>query len=131
MPRDLNVRTLTDLIGKPWSCPCQPPDNYDCWALVVEVRKRLGIQIPDYLNRGSFKYSDRKRFKNPPKTWRELEAPIPGCIVRTGKGGTHVGVYLAKDQIINSMYGVGVCVSKLVDPMFTGGSVSYWEYDNA
>ena len=53
---------LSDLIGRPYGLPCNPPHSFDCWELVrfvrdtfyglddpVEVRRRLPGLMPDYV----------------------------------------------------------------------------------
>lgn len=39
---------VNDLIGKPYRLGGRGPFEYDCWGLVVEIYKRLGVSLPDY-----------------------------------------------------------------------------------
>lgn len=37
-----------DLIGKPFAYRGRGPEYYDCYGLLIEMKHRAGIQIPDY-----------------------------------------------------------------------------------
>ena len=122
---------MRDLIGTPWDCPCDPPYSYDCWALVVEVRKRLGLPTPVYADATASGLQGRALIKEPPTRWRRLEAPEQGCVARLGLKANHVGVVLPNGDVIHSKHGLGVCVDRMSMLPGFGSRMTYWEYDDA
>jgi cell wall-associated NlpC family hydrolase len=38
-----------DLIGTPFKFRGRGPDFYDCYGLVMEVSRRFGVELPDYV----------------------------------------------------------------------------------
>lgn len=38
----------TDLIGVPFAYGGRGPDTLDCYGLLMEIHRRLGIELPDY-----------------------------------------------------------------------------------
>lgn len=86
-----------DLIGKPWALPCKPPESYDCWALAVEVRSRLGLKTHSYdVDPEKRTHAHRRDFATPdPNKWVRLPEPRQGCLVGFGsRYVVHCGVYL-------------------------------------
>ena len=119
---------LTDLIGKPYALPCDPPNSYDCWAIVAEGRKRLGLSNPDY-TKTAIRRSD---IAKPAAVWKQLSVPTKGCIVRLGALSTHCGMYLGKGLVLHTEHRIGVCVMTLdqVAQLYTG-CADFWEMRDA
>lgn len=89
---------LQELVGKPFSWNGRGPDAYDCWGIVEQVLKVLGLPVP-----GPWEVSQEtpqleavrimeQEFSGP--SWRRLEWAGPGDIVAmsTHTRIHHVGV---------------------------------------
>jgi len=106
----------SDLIGRPWACPCDPPNSFDCWGLVVEVRKRLGLPTPHYLDAPERTMSDTKAFETPPVGCFEVSEPKRGVVVLFGAPAHHCGIMLNECDMMHS-YHVGDVGAVRIDNM--------------
>ncbi len=98
-------------LGRRWACPCDPPDTFDCWELVVQVRADMGLDTPPYVPVAERIPSGALRYLTaPPSGWRRAD-PAPGVVAVCGRLCTHVGVYLSPGQIMHTA------------PDFRGGGV--------
>jgi cell wall-associated NlpC family hydrolase len=61
--RDAALLSYSDLVGKPYLKGASGPDAFDCYGLVRELARRMGVSVPDYTK---------------PSTWHE----IADCIER-------------------------------------------------
>lgn len=125
--------TYDDLLGRPWALPCNPPQSYDCWALAVEVRKRMGLETHTYrVPDQSRTAAHRMAMRSPdPAKWQKLDTPQDGCLVGFGKRFvSHCGVYI-DGMVIHSnlLPKVGGIVSS--HPLAVAeahmGEASFWE----
>jgi cell wall-associated NlpC family hydrolase len=92
-----------DLVGKPWSKGARGPEAYDCLGLAIEIQRRRGFTVPDFLSTeaelhrqlagGGFLAGCKK-----------LEAPEYGCVVllRTGVYEHHLGTMIAGHRMIHT-----------------------------
>lgn len=103
-PAELNrVSELAkELVGKPWRAAANGPDAFDCWGLVVYVRRALfGNDLPDVARppvalslpeaRAAFASATK------PLGWYQIERPAHGAVAIIGTSGvpSHAGIYLA------------------------------------
>jgi len=100
----------------------QMATGLDCWGLVMEVYKRLGITIPDFtVDAFAFKAVDALANKSvKSKVWEEVYAPtvddIPLVVLMRIHPGliTHAGVLVERDKIIHTMKMTGCITSRVV-----------------
>ena len=83
-----------DLIGRPYAYGARGPEAFDCWGLVLELRRRLGLPLPpDPTTRGLAPAAARALFHDErPAEWVN-GPPSHGCIAYAG-GAAHAGVAL-------------------------------------
>ena len=122
--------SISDLIGKPWALPCDPPASFDCWELAVAVRDRLGLVTPKYEVAAENRTAAHRASlgKPDPTIWKRLDKPRDGCLV--GFGGRfvrHCGVFY-RGKIIHAHGNLGhtVCQDVSICTM-TMGKPTYWE----
>lgn len=107
-----------DLLGTPFEYQGRGPDTYDCYGLLSELYRRLGITIPDYKSPNNLiEIADimgrEKRLWEP--LWiRDKEAPnlsdIPlhSTIMFNVQGLVcHVGFVVAPNKFIHTWEGIG------------------------
>lgn len=117
---------LQKLIGKPWALPCAPPDSFDCWALVEHVRAILGLPTPSVVAQAQRTMLNIRHINHPPLDVIEVNTPGKGTIVRISRA--HVGVYLGHGDVMHSLKGYGVMVSRLRE---LGRDVRFYEVTHA
>jgi hypothetical protein len=106
-----------DLIGVKFLDHGRSKEGLDCYGLVIEVYKRIGINLPDV----EYKATDIETSRNVDKQLRELipmdkiEQPIKNCIVELAVLGdpSHVGIYLGKGDFLHTNRKNGVVIEKL------------------
>jgi len=97
-----------DLIGASYN-------DFTCYELAREIYKRLGIELPEFVNLTGVSLIRQLVIEKQKRTI-ELSKPEPFCIVHIARGEaeTHVGVVLGDcKQFIHSCSRTGVIISKL------------------
>ena len=95
-----------DLLAVPWAEDGRDPAaGLDCFGLVVEVYRRLGVELPDPAS---------PAFLSQRGGWEAITEPEPGCaVLMVHQGRPHVGVYLGVGEVLHSTRLSGVVVSPL------------------
>ena len=109
--------------------PCEPPQSFDCWELVREVRQKLGLPTPAYVERQARSPRDRDLIASPPAGWTRLLLPTLGCVVRIGD--KHVGAYLNNVRVMHAQAPGGVRIDTMDLLGFGGVPTTCWEYRHA
>lgn len=112
---------LGDLIGKRFvNGGRDVRRGMDCWGLVMEVFKRYGITIPDFIV-GAFSYEEINKLTEENAvlhTWKSIftpkdtDAPLVVLMRMHPKFITHAGVFLGNNKIIHTTAGTGVITSR-------------------
>jgi cell wall-associated NlpC family hydrolase len=99
--------SLDDLIGRPYRYGARGPEAYDCWGLVLEVRRRLALPAPpDFATRDLAPAQARALFHaNPPPGWRAVELRHGAIVYATQ--AAHAGVLVA-GRVVHAAHGWGV-----------------------
>ena len=101
-----------DLIGIPFRLHGRSPeDGLDCYGLVMEVYRRMGIDLFDYdyddspRNTGADLFEEHKAHE-----FSEVVGPPQeGDVVVLGNGmGTHCGVFVRGNRVLHARDSVGV-----------------------
>lgn len=70
-----------DLLGKPFEYGGRGPDSFDCFGLVMEVHKRHGNELPDYISRADSEYQCNMFSHGIANYYEQVEKPEPLDIV--------------------------------------------------
>ncbi len=122
----------TDLLGKEFAYGGRGPDEYDCYGLAIEVRRRVGLFTPpDYLSCEEPGLI-QERLWSAKHLFRQLEAPRPYCVAsfwfRPGIT-SHIGVVLEDFmRFIHVSFSAGVAVERLSDPAWRRRVTGFWEH---
>lgn len=108
---------LNDLIGVPFKIHGRDTDGLDCYGLLIEIAKRLGVKFPDaFYNSINIDGKDSVynflQEKLPIEKIDKLEQYAVLLMFRGGKF-THVGVYLGEGKLIHCTEDCGVCIQDI------------------
>ena len=112
---NINIR---DLIGVPYKVHGRGLDGLDCYGVVIEIYRMLGIKIPDYFYDDINPETMKKLFTNGECDYRlnvkKIEQPKMWCIVyfKLPKNN-HLGVYVGEGKVIHSDQTFGVHISDI------------------
>jgi cell wall-associated NlpC family hydrolase len=124
----ISSRLFADLLGKRWLEGARGPDAYDCVGLVLEIQRRRGIPVPEYVSsEAEFhrQFGQDASFAECPR----LEAAQPGCIVllKMGANQHHLGVMVDRYRMVHTAEGSqGVCIERVLDPRWARRIVGYY-----
>lgn len=121
------------MIGKPFKNGGRGPEAYDCWGLVREIYRRLGVALPEYLvdcfdidaihgiyqkerHGAPWLAADRPRF--PDLAVFRFNSPVVN----------HVGVYLGGREFIHARQGANVCIESLEHIYWKRAIESYYRW---
>ncbi|MCE5334273.1 MAG: C40 family peptidase [Desulfobacteraceae bacterium] len=123
----------TDLLGKDFAYGGRGPGAYDCYGLVIETRKRVGLPVPlHYVStdtpeaiHGSIE--DAKLSSS----FRALREPTPFCLVTFRlhpRFTTHIGMVLRDcNRFIHILPRMRVGVERLDSPCWRHRITGFWE----
>jgi|SRR6185436_16231995 len=117
---------LEDLIGAPFSAGARGPDAYDCWGLVIALRRQLGLPIPpDYATGCLTRDQAHALFAaDRPSGWRRVPLSHGGILL--ANCAAHAGVYLA-GRVVHAQATRGVDSWTLGQWSAAFGEVECWE----
>jgi cell wall-associated NlpC family hydrolase len=107
------------LVGKPFKWSGRGPDAFDCWGLVIEARRSLGLPVgidwETWVAEGEtprIESSEMMEVQTRSPTWEVTHTPEPGDIVALSSRHAihHVGV-LTPFGILNSVRGLGATLA--------------------
>lgn len=109
-----------DLLGIPFKYGGRDKAGMDCYGLVVEVFRRLGINVEDpCIYSEKFATADYDAFEIHKTTnWREVVGALEPFDVllfseNSGTTGTHCAVYLPGDRLLHALEKIGVAISPM------------------
>ena len=100
---------VSDLIGIKYKEHGRDKDGYDCYGLVMEVEKRIGVEIPDY----DYEFHDDSltdsltRLAISQNKVKQIDQFVDGAMVlfQNIKGmKSHIGVYVGNGNICHCNY---------------------------
>jgi cell wall-associated NlpC family hydrolase len=118
---------LEELIGLPFERGGRGPDAYDCWGLVLALRRRLGLREPPDIATGTLTREQAHALfalQSLPLGWRRVPLS-PGGIV-FAQCAAHAGVYVA-GRIVHAQTTAGVVAWTLGRWMTAFGVPECWE----
>jgi|SRR5579864_2390035 len=110
----LAPRLYSDLIGKPYADHGRGPEFFDCFGVLIEIQRRLGNRLPDYISNPDTLDEIRK------DDWREVFTPEPGdgILIRSLDPRWHVAVAIDSYQMIHIRKEGHVCIERFDDALW-------------
>jgi cell wall-associated NlpC family hydrolase len=95
IPWRVVAATADALVGRPYALGARGPAAYDCWGLVLEARRQLGLPLPpDFASATLDPVAIDALFHHArPSNWRRVELTMGGVML--APDGGHAGVHLA------------------------------------
>lgn len=96
-------------VGKPYAPCARGPEAYDCWGLVWEIERRLGLELPWFPVSASVAQCVRA-IAGDRANWEQVGEPAEGDVVGLSYSDVlhHVGVWIA-GGCLHALEGAGVC----------------------
>lgn len=121
---------LTDLIGKPYKEEGRGPDAYDCYGLAIEVCRRYGIILPNYV----ISPNDIEMVHGIATLhhgWVECDRrnpPVPSVMaIKFNRPKiNHVGVYIGNGKFIHIAQDITAHISRIDHPLWKNNIVGYY-----
>ena len=122
------------LLGIPYKDNGRDEKGLDCYGLVMQVYKILGIELPDYNSVSEPEPSlVNEIIKNNGCDWTKLEKYEIPCVVTfwvlNPDYTSHIGVVIEKDRFIHTR-GTSVCMERLSSPMWTKRIRGFYQWKN-
>ena len=122
------------LIGIPYKDNGRDKKGVDCYGLVMQVYRILGIELPDY---NSVPEPEPRLIneiiKNNEYDWIKLEKYEIPCVVTfwmTNSDFTsHIGVVIEEDRFIHAR-GTSVCIERLSSPVWGKRIKGFYRWKN-
>jgi len=105
------------------------PDAFDCWGLVLEVRRRLGLPVPPDGASGTLDPAGVRALflERTPPEWVRAELTLGAVILADDpRSGVHAGVHVA-GRILHAHPRAGVIAWTLGAWVAIFGSIDAWE----
>jgi cell wall-associated NlpC family hydrolase len=124
----LSPRIFTDLLGKPWQDGARGPDAYDCVGLVLEIQRRRGIDVPEYVSsEAEFhrQFHHDQLFAECPR----LAGADPGCVAlfKVGVNQHHLGVMVDRYRMIHTAQYPGCAiVERILGPIWERRLIGFY-----
>lgn len=121
------TRDLNDLIGRPFVRGGRGPDGFDCWGLVLEVRRRLRLPLPpDYPSADFSRATMNALFHGErPTGWVRSELSRGAIVI--SQCGAHAGVFFA-GRILHAQGRGGVVTWSLGHWTAVFGELECWQW---
>ena len=99
---------IDDLIGVPYVNGGRDPETgLDCWGLVQEYYRRLGLKLPKHLIDIKRVDAIMAEIDSNRHKWIELETPEVGCVVLLRLIGnplpSHCGIYIGYGEFVHAV----------------------------
>lgn len=103
-----------DLLGLPFIRGARGPAAYDCYGLAIEMYRRAGVDVPDFVSPGTTEEIDAIVTRESVR-WRRVElGQLMSLVTFRVEGlGAHVGIMIDTDRFIHALDGAGVMTARL------------------
>jgi cell wall-associated NlpC family hydrolase len=124
--------SVTDLVGAPFEAGGTGP-GYDCYALVREVRRRMGQPIPEYAFPAALVIQPEAVGAEVARAlpdWRPCD-PVEGALVaikNSCRWVNHVGIVVAPGQFFHTLEKIGAHLARLDSPLWARRIVGYYTW---
>lgn len=121
-----SVGTLTaDLVGLPFVSGARGPAAFDCWGLVLELRRRLALPLPPDFASGALSRSQaHELFHVEWSGWQR--GPLSHGGIMLAPSAAHAGIHLA-GRILHAQATAGVVAWTLGRWSLAFGELECWE----
>lgn len=127
----LPLELYKDLLPKPFIDKGRGPDGYDCVGLAIEVARRLGKQVPDYVSSEEELHAQLGKgaatFADLPK----IPRAEPGCVVllRMRPDQHHLAIMIDEYRMLHASRQTGCVVERVLSPLWSRKVIGYYRLE--
>lgn len=118
-----------DLLGKPFAKSGRGPASYDCLGLTMEMARRLGKQVPDYVSDESVLHAQLAEGGAKLADLPQIPKPVPGCVVliQMRPDQHHLAFMVDEYRMIHASEKVGCVVERVISPLWQRKVLGYYD----
>jgi cell wall-associated NlpC family hydrolase len=124
----LSADLFTDLLGKPFTEKGRGNPGYDCLGLTIEVARRLGRQLPDYVSSEDELHAQLGAGASTLGDLEQIPRPEPGCVVllRMRPDQHHLAVMVDQYRMIHTSRQTGCVIERVLSPLWARKVIGYY-----
>lgn len=122
-------RLYADLIGKPYRDGARGPDAYDCLGLAMEMARRLGLEVPDFVSSEEELHRQLAGDGSALASMPRIEQPEPGCVVLLRGVPAHLGVMLDRWWMLHSLAGTNCTRERITEPAWQRRVIGFYRLE--
>lgn len=126
LPWSVIEAAVGDLVGRPFERGARGPHAFDCWGLVLEVRRRMHLPLPpDYAGADLPRLKVLELFRNArPPGWARCEMRTGAVVIVPG--ACHAGILLGA-RVLHTQPHSGAVADTLGAWAALVGALECWE----
>jgi cell wall-associated NlpC family hydrolase len=129
----LSPRLYADLLGKPFVDGGRGPDAYDCVGLAIEVQRRRGLTVPDFVS-SQAELHRQLAAGGLLHNCIKVQLPVPGCValIRMGLNERHLGVMVDAYKVLHTTAQTkGVVVERILSHLWQRRIVGFYKLEGS
>jgi cell wall-associated NlpC family hydrolase len=124
----LALAIYADLPGKPYVADARGPESFDCVGLALEIARRLGKQVPDYVSSEAELHAQLGAGAATLADCPQIAQPEPGCVVllRMSASEHHLAFMVDEHRMIHTLKGVGCVIERINSQLWQRKVIGYY-----
>lgn len=125
----ISPRLYVDLIGKPFAESARGPESFDCLGLVLEVARRIGKTLPEYVSSEEELHRQLGSGGEALGGLQRIEAAEPGAVVLLRGVPAHLGIMIDRWWMLHSAAGLGCVRERISSPLIAGRIAGFYRLE--
>ena len=129
--RGLKPEIFVDLLGKPFVEGARGPAGYDCVGLALEMARRLGKQVPDYVSSEAELHRQLAADAAALADCPQISRPVPGCAVllRVSPSQHHLALMVDEYRMIHTTAKTGCVIERVNSALWQRRVIGYYSLE--
>jgi hypothetical protein len=129
----VDPKLFMDLLGKPFVKQGRGPDAFDCVGLALEMARRLGYKLPDYVSSEEVLHQQLGAAGATFADMPQIPRPVPGCIVllRMRPDMHHIAFMVDEYRMIHVSGSTGCVIERVLSPLWQRKIVGFYSLEAA
>lgn len=119
------------LLGAAYEKGARGPFAFDCLGLAMEVARRLGKKVPNYVSDEAELHRQLGEGAATLADMPQIPLPVPGCIAlfRVTPTQHHLGVMIDPYRMLHAFERTGVVIERVHSPQWKRKLIGYYSLD--